>query len=244
MPFVVLCCASSRSYKQAEAEAETRRARIVPTLDPNGYTHPFYRPRFKVDLEVNGEHLPPPKYEDVAGSISLGSVPVLVVGDEKNGNILHVTEVSGQEGLQPARESGAYLQAEPTGVALQHEGSDRSSIISIPSTQVTGLGSSYTGTTTLRGDATGRVSRDDGSRRPSESGTLSRSNTLHENIPSRPPSYYESSLQRQRRSPSPTAGSEVSGSEASGDVVFRHPVMREGWFEHLRGTRGEGEWRR
>lgn len=228
MPFLSLCCASSHSSKRAEAEAETRRARIVPILDPSAYHHHQRRNSYNQHNE-----LPPPRYEDVSNSVSLHAVPVLVT-DEKDETVLRVLEVEPhtvrdqRRSLQLQISAGDEVNASG---ALHFEGSDRSSVISIPSTQVTGLGSSYTGTTTLRGDVTGRTSRDDGL----GSGRLSETGTLNEYHNSRPPSYYASSLQR--RSPSPGSGSE------GGDSVWRHPVMRQGWFEHLRGTRGEGEWR-
>ncbi len=233
MVFFSLCCASSHSSKRAEAEAETRRARVVPLLRPSSHDCRQHQRESSYSSETNEP--PPPRYEDVANSVPIGSVPVVVV-DEKDGNVLQVVEVGTQ---RTTLEEGHYrIQTHSTlddtrvSCAVQYTGSDRSSIISIPSTQVTGLGSSYTGTTTLRGDVTGRTSGDDGFR----SERLSETGTLNEQIDSRPPSYYASSLQR--RSPSPGSGSEGEGS------AWRHPVMRQGWLEHLRGSGPETEWRR
>lgn len=232
MPFALFCCASSRASKQAEAEAETRRARLVPILDASANTQYQHHRHSSYSNE-----LPPPRYEDLTSSVSLHAVPVVIV-DEKDEHTLRVIEVgrhNAGDDEDPRRVllSTTHLtegEANASG-GVQGEGSDRSSVMSIPSTQVTDLGSSYTGTTTLRGDATGRTSGDDRSR----SGRLSETGTLNDEAESRPPSYYASSLQR--RSPSPGSGSE------GGDSVWRHPVMRQGWFEHLSGTRGEGEWR-
>ena len=237
MPFLSLCCTSSRS---SENEKETRRARIVPILDPSAYNPHHHRQN-----SYSNEHseLPPPRYEDVTTSVSLHAAPVLVA-NEKESNVVRVVDVgrhsqTTEERNAEERSRSVNTQQPPieevtvtiTGAAAQFEGSDRSSIISIPSTQLTGLGSSYTGTTTLRGDATGRTSGDHSSGRFSETGTLNELDT------SRPPSYYACNQQRRSRSSSP-------GTASDADSVWRHPVMREEWFEHLRGTRGEGEWRR
>lgn len=233
MPFLSLCCASSRNGPPSEkAEAETRRARIVPILHPSQYNPADYIPQHQRRSSAVGAdqfQAPPPRYEDVYYSLPLNGVPrVVVVGDEKDESLLGLVDGSGAvQNIPEDGDSGRRISLQPQ--STQHEGSDRSSMISIPSTQVTGLGSSYTGTTTLRGDPSGAD-------RSSVDGSSGR-NTLVEDHNSRPPSYYASSLRR--RSPSPG-----SGSESDGDTLWRHPVMREGWFEHLRGTRGDADWRR
>ena len=217
MPFLFLCCGGSRSYKHADAEKETRRARIVPILDPSAYDHRAYYP------DQQSLDFPPPRYDDVSGSVSLNTVPIVLVDEKDRNNTIQIAEVPSPTEPEETQ-APAYLDVSNTGATPpQFEGSDRSSIVSIPSTQVTGLGSSYTGTTTLRGETTGRNSRDDG--------RLSETGTLHDNRSSRPPSYYAS------RSSSP-------GSDGSGDSVSQHIVMREDWFENLRGTRGSGDYQR
>jgi hypothetical protein len=108
--------------------------------------------------------------------------------------------------------------------------SDRSSVISIPSTQITGLGSSYTGTTTLRGDFTGRNSQESSGRNTLVDMSDEQHDLDRAIRDTRPPSY--DACAPRRRADSPGSGSE------GGDSVFRHPVMRDGWLEGLRfGTR-------
>ena len=184
MRFSQFCCASSRASKQAEAEAETRRARIVPILDASANTqHPHRRHSSYSNIE-----LPPPRYEDLTSSVSLHAVPVVIVDEKHEHHTLQVVEVDSRHNAGDDEDTRHAMllpethatddEANASGaVQGEGEGSDRSSVLSIPSTQVTGLGSSYTGTTTLRGDdGTGRTSGDDGSR----SGGFSETGTLNE----------------------------------------------------------------
>jgi hypothetical protein len=182
--------------------------------------------------------LPPPRYEDINGTVSLSGAVAL--GEEKLGIEAGGHRSMGRaETAEPLRENMAYpvVRLEDS----HHEtSSDHSSIISIPSTQVTGLGSVYTGTSTLR-DRTGRdtPSSHQHSARNSEDRSSGRRTLVDSDAndeAGRPPSYDATLPSGRSRSSSPGT--------SEGDSVWRHPVMREGWFENLRGTTGEGEWRR
>jgi hypothetical protein len=229
-----LCCGSGTSTpsrsKRAEAEAETRRARIIPILEPPS---PVYAPEYRRRRSSSGHDLPPPRYEDIGGSVSLSGA-VGALGEEK--------EASGPSSTETAEPRPRETMSYTPSIQIQHETeSDHSSVISIPSTQVTGLGSIHTGTTTLRGDRTGRNSpslRQDSARNSEDRSSGRRTLVDGDDEAGRPPSYYATVPGNRSRSSSPGSN---GGSEL--DSVWRHPVMREGWFENLRGTRRDGEWR-
>jgi hypothetical protein len=237
MPFLSLCCASSPHSKRSEAEAETRRARIVPILDPSEYRHSDYLPQRHPSYRTyssESNDLPPPRYEDVTTSF-----PVFVVDEKDRAGQppYHAEPVPASEGNGASQNTITNAPSHPQILLTQNitgneeTSSDRSSIISIPSTQITGLGSSYTGTTTLRGDLTGRNSQESSARNT----FVDTSDEPERDVgtgrgDSRPPSY--DACASRRRADSPASGSE-------GDSVFRHPVMREGWLEGLGfGRRG------
>lgn len=243
-----LCCGSSSTpsrSKRAEAEAETRRARIMPVLTPPS---PVYAPQYRRRRTLSTSHedeLPPPRYEDINRTVVLSGGVGGAGDNEKDSSMVSVTQQNTQTNTTQhasGQRTHDTVASALSAYILEHIGasSDRSSIISIPSTQVTGLGSVHTGTTTLHGGRTGAQSFVDSSGRPSEDSSSGRRTLVDGEgyLEVRPPSYYATTPVRGSRSSSP------DGNGSDGEGVWRHPVMRADWFENLRGTRGDGEWRR
>ena len=152
-----LCC-SSRSRKDA-ADAETRRARIVPILSPSRYSLPG-----EMREQVRD---PPPRYEEATHD---RRVPI--VTDEK------------MESQTRDMITRPHIR-----LSTEDDRSDSSSVLSIPSTQVTGITMAHTGAT-IRRQVTGQTNVTD----------------------SKPPSYYANSEVGSGRSSSP-------GSDGTGRIL-------------------------
>ena len=186
IPMSFLCCSSRPHASKSTLDVDTRRARIIPVLHSASQTS-VSRPR-RYSYDVNE---PPPAYS---------TVPRIARSENEKD-----TSDSRRRTLQQDHTRAQHVRR-----SLIE--SDTSSILSIPSTQVTGLGSEATGTTVaVRRDATGHTEGQRHSLQWSDDGT-------------RPPSYY-----------STTARPDSLSSEGTGRML-RHPVMREGWLEGILGN--------
>lgn len=166
----MFCCGTrslseTRNEEKAQAaqEAEARRARTTCVLASPPRAYVVDRPpSWHEDMEA------PPAY---SAAVQYASPPAMVY-DEKN------------EKQALAAVYGIDAPQHSPGLSDAGENSDASSVISTPSTQITGLGSMYTGRT-VRRNGDGRLSDE-------------------YSYSTRPPSYYARSIDR-RSSVSSTA---------------------------------------
>lgn len=133
----MFCCVSTPSGKITEKtnthEAEARHQRLANVLTPPPRAYTGQRPTNRESLEA------PPPYSAALQSSGPYSSPAYMMYDGKDEKqaFATVTEVQNNEDRQPTEQ----LQSPRDMLAF----SDTSSVLSIPSTQVTGLGSMYTG---------------------------------------------------------------------------------------------------
>lgn len=217
----MFCCSSTRSLAEVKSEkqrastqeAEARHARVASVLSPPPRAYIANRPlSFTEDQEAPPPYCaaqsPPNPYASPRG-MSYDQK------DEKQG-LTVVTQTETDTMTRSRRPSSTTTAEDGAGLLSPRDNnnnafSDTSSVISTPSTQVTGLGSVYTGRFGRRGS--------DGQRSSDEFST-------------RPPTYYERSIGRR--------SSNASSTETATGPIIRHPVMGERWFEGLGEGQGEG----
>ena len=186
IPMSFFCCSSRPHASKSAFDVDTRRARIIPVLRSASQTSVSRPRRYSYDLNE-----PPPAYS---------TVPRIALSENE------------KDALRTPRRTLQRDHTRAQDVRRSLIESDTSSILSIPSTQVTGLGSVATGATAAtRRNATEHTEGHRHSLQWSDDGT-------------RPPSYY-----------STTARPESLSSEGTGRML-RHPVMREGWLEGIMGN--------
>lgn len=129
---------------QASREADARHSRMISVLAPPPRAYVVDRPpSWHEDMQA------PPAYSAV---VPYSSPPAMAYNEKNEKQALAIAY-----GLEPPQHS--------PGLSDEGENSDTSSVISTPSTQITGLGSMYTGRTVRRvGD--GRMSDEYSTTRP------------------------------------------------------------------------------